>query len=168
MSYVTLQLAMTIDGYIARKNGNVDFLDDVNPLFNEEFTKFVNSVDTIIMGSGTYKKLLDFGEIPFVDKKIYVLTSKNSPSNQENIIFTSEKIEDILKKENNNIWLFGGSKVIQSFINLDLIDEFQLYIVPKIIGDGIPLFLENNGLSNLELCKHNPYDNDIMLVYKKI
>jgi dihydrofolate reductase len=159
---------MTIDGYIARKNGNVDFLDDVNPLFNEEFTKFVNSVDTIIMGSGTYKKLLDFGEIPFVDKKIYVLTSKNSPSNQENIIFTSEKIEDILKKENNNIWLFGGSKVIQSFINLDLIDEFQLYIVPKIIGDGIPLFLENNGLSNLELCKHNPYDNDIMLVYKKI
>ena len=168
MSYVTLQLALTIDGYIARKNGSVDFLDDVNPLFNEEFTKFVNSVDTIIMGSGTYEKLLDFGEIPFTDKKIYVLTSKNLQSNQENIKFTSENIEDILKKENNNIWLFGGSKIIQSFINLDLIDEFQLYIVPKIIGDGIPLFLENNGLSNLKLCKHNPYNNDIMLVHKKI
>lgn len=167
MSYVTLQLALTLDGYIARLDGSVDFLDDINPSFKDEFKEFIKSIDTIIMGRGTYEKMLEFGEIPFNDKKIYVLTSKDLSSHQENVIFTNEDIKDIIKSEDNNIWLFGGSKVIQSSINLDLIDEFQLYIVPKIIGDGIPLFLENDGLSNLELVRHEQFDNDIMLVYKK-
>lgn len=168
MSYVTLQLAQTLDGYIARKNGDVDFLDDINDLFKENFDKFVKSIDTIIMGRKTYEKMLDFGEIPFNDKKIYVLTSKELYSTQKNIIFTNKDIELILKEENKNIWLFGGRKVIQSFINLDLIDEFQLYIVPIIIGDGIPLFLTNMGLSNLKLIKHEKFNNDILLVYKRI
>lgn len=168
MSYVTLQLAQTLDGYIARKNGDVDFLDNINDLFKENFDKFVKSIDTIIMGRKTYEKMFDFGEIPFNDKKIYVLTSKELYSTQKNIIFTNKDIELILKEENKNIWLFGGSKVIQSFINLDLIDEFQLYIVPIIIGDGIPLFLTNMGLSNLKLIKHEKFNNDILLVYKRI
>ena len=167
MSYVTLQLAQTLDGYIARKNGNVDFLDDLNSSFTKNFNKFVKKVDTIIMGRGTYEKMLDFGEIPFKDKRIYVLTSKDLYSKQKNIVFTNKNIEIILKTEDNNIWLFGGSKVIQSFINLDLIDEFQLYIVPVIIGDGIPLFLKNKGLSNLKLVSHEKYNSDILLVYKK-
>lgn len=168
MSYVTLQIAQTLDGYIAKKNGSVDFLDDINSSFKDEFSKFVKSIDTIIMGRRTYEKMLEFGEIPFKDKKIYVLTSKDLSSNQKNIIFTSKSIEGILKKENSNIWLFGGSRIIQSFINLDLVDELQLYIVPKIIGDGIPLFLENEGLSDLKLIKHEQFNNDILLVYKKV
>lgn len=168
MSYVTLQLALTIDGYIARKDGSVDFLDDINSSFKDEFNLFIKSVDTIIMGRGTYEKMLEFGDIPFEDKKVYVLTSKNLSTSQENIIFTDESIEKILINNDNNIWLFGGSKVIQSFINLDLIDEYQLYIVPKIIGEGIPLFLDNKGLTNLKLVKHEQYEDDILLVYKKV
>jgi len=168
MSFVTLQLALTIDGYIARKDGSVDFLDDINSSFKDEFDKFIKSVDTIIMGRGTYEKMLEFGEIPFNDKMIYVLTSKELSSNKENIIFTNDSIENVLGNINNNIWLFGGSKVIQSFVNLDLIDEFQLYVVPKVIGEGIPLFLDSKGLANLKLVKHKKYDNDILLVYRKI
>ncbi len=168
MRYITLQLAQTLDGYIARKNGDLDFLDNMNQSFMEQFSKFVKSIDTIIMGSGTYHKMLELGGIPFDEKKIYVLTSKDLSSKNDNIIFTNQSIESILEKEENNIWLFGGSKVIQSFINLDLIDEYQLYIVPEIIGEGIPLFLENNGLTNLELIKHERYSNDILLVYKRV
>jgi len=168
MNYVILQLALTLDGYIARKDGSVDFLDDINSSFKDEFDSFVNSVNKIIMGRGTYEKMLEFGEIPFKDKQIYVLTSKEFHSNQKNIVFTSKNIETLLKEMDCKIWLFGGSKVIQSFMNLDLIDEYQLYIVPKIIGEGIPLFIENNGLSNLKLFKHEQYNNDILLVYKKL
>ena len=167
MNYVILQLALTLDGYIARKDGSVDFLDDINSSFKDEFDSFVNSVNKIIMGRGTYEKMLEFGEIPFNDKEIYVLTSKNLSSKQSNIIFTDENIQSLVKKINNNIWLFGGSKVIQSFISLDLIDELQLYVVPKIIGDGIPLFLKNNGIDNLELVKIQKYNKDVLLVYKK-
>lgn len=168
MNYVTLQLALTLDGYIARKDGSVDFLDDINSSFKDEFDTFINSVNTIIMGRGTYEKMLEFGEIPFQDKQIYVLTSKDLHSKQKHIVFTNKKIEILLKDINDKIWLFGGSKVIQSFMNLDLIDEYQLYIVPKIIGEGIPLFIENKGLPNLKLIKHEQYDNDILLVYKKL
>jgi dihydrofolate reductase len=168
MNYVTLQLALTLDGYIARKDGSVDFLDDINSSFKDEFEKFINSVNTIIMGRGTYEKMLKFGEIPFKDKKIYVLTSKKLQSNKKNIEFTDKSIEQLLEELNDKIWLFGGSKVIQSFMNLDLIDEYQLYIVPKVIGEGIPLFLKNNGLSNLKLIKHEQFSNDVLLVYKKL
>lgn len=168
MAYVTLQLALTLDGYIAGKDGNVDFLDEVNKSFENDFNTFIKDMDTIIMGRGTYEKMLKFGEIPFKDKKIYVLTSKDLYSDEKNIIFTNEDINDLVNKEDKKIWLFGGSKVIQSFVNFNLIDEFQLYIVPKIIGDGIPLFLDNKGLSNLKLMKHRKYDEDILLVYKRV
>lgn len=168
MNYVVLQLALTLDGYIARLDGSVDFLNDINSSFKDEFEKFVNSVDTIVMGRGTYEKMLEFGDIPFENKQIYVLTSKALQSKQKNIVFTNKKIELLLNKLKGKIWLFGGSKVIQSFMNLDLIDEYQLYIVPKIIGEGIPLFLKNKGLSNLKLIKHEQFDNDILLVYKKL
>ena len=167
MSYVVLQLALTLDGYIAKKDGNVDFLEMVNPLFENEFNIFIKSVETIIMGRGTYEKMLEFGEIPFPDKLIYVLTSKPLTSSNKNIIFTNEDITLLVKKTKNKIWLFGGSKVIQSFVDLDLIDEFQLYIVPIILGDGIPLFLNNKGLKNLELIKHEQYNDDLLLIYRK-
>ena len=169
MSYIILQLALTLDGYIARKDGSVDFLDDMGSTdFTESFNTFVKNIDTLIMGRGTYDKMLEYGDIPFKDKKIFVLTSKKLTSKQKNITFTSDPIESVVKKANNNIWLFGGSKVIQSFVNLDLIDEMQLYIVPKVIGEGIPLFLENNGLSTLKLVKHENYNNDVLLVYKRV
>ena len=58
--------------------------------------------------------------------------------------------------------------ILVSLINLDLIDELQLYIVPKVIGKGIPLFLDNKGLENLKLIKHEQYNNDILLIYKKV
>jgi dihydrofolate reductase len=168
MNYVTLQLALTLDGYIARKDGSVDFLEDINSSFKDEFDKFVDSVNTIIMGRGTYEKMLEFEEIQFKDKRIFVLTSKELHSNNKNIVFTNKGIELLLKEIFGKIWLFGGSKVIQSFMNLNLIDEYQLYIVPKIIGEGIPLFLENKGLSNLKLIRHEQFDDDILLVYKKM
>ena len=73
----------------------------------------------------------------------------------------------LLVEESGNVWLFGGAKLIQSFVNLDLVDEFHIVIIPRIIGSGIPLFLENNGLEELKLEKVMQYGDVAMLVYKK-
>ncbi len=167
MSYVTLQLAVSLDGYIARKDGSVDFLDKMESTFTDEFNKFVSDVDVLIMGRTTYEVMLGFGGIPFKGKKVYVLTSKELTSNDESIIFTNEDIKSIVKNEEGLIWLFGGAKVIQSFMNENLIDEFQIHVVPHIIGDGIPLFLKSKEMKNLTLVSSNQYGNSVHLVYKK-
>ncbi len=167
MSYVILQLAVSLDGYIARKDGSVDFLDNMESAFSDEFNKFVNYVDVLVMGRNTYEVMLNFGGIPFKGKKVYVLTSKELTSDNEGIIFTNEDIKSIVEKEEGIIWLFGGAKVIQSFINENLIDEFQIHVVPHIIGEGIPMFLESKELKNLTLVSSNQYGNSVHLVYKK-
>ena len=151
MSKVKLQLAMSLDGYIARKDGSVDFLDAMHEKLTEDFNKFVETIDTIIMGRSTYEVMLGFGEIPFQNKKIVVMTSKKLMSKQSNIHFVNDSVEKVLDEENGNIWLFGGAKLIHSFIDKNLIDEFHIVIVPMIIGSGIPLFLESKGLEKLKL-----------------
>jgi len=133
----------------------------------EDFNKFVESIDTIVMGRGTYEVMLGFGEIPFQNKKIIVMTSKNLTTEQSNIVISKESIEEIVAIESGNIWLFGGAKLIQSFVNLDLVDEFHIVVVPRIIGSGIPLFLENKGLEQLKLEKVLQYGDVAMLIYKK-
>jgi len=168
MSYVILQLAVSLDGYIARKDGSVDFLDQMESAFTNEFDKFVNDVEIIVMGSTTYEVMQKLGGIPFKEKKVYVLTSKEVTSTDKNVIFSNENIESILRKESGIIWLFRGSKVIQSFMNKDLIDEFQIHIVPNIIGEGIPLFLESKELNNLTLHSSKQYGNSVHLVYRNI
>lgn len=167
MSYITMQLAVSLDGYIARKDGSVDFLEEMESSVSEKFQKFIDSIDVIVMGRNTYEVMLKLGGIPFKDKKIYVLTSKRLESELKNVIFTNKNIELIVKEEKGHIWLFGGAKVIQSFINLDLVDELQLHIVPQIIGEGIPLFLDSKGIKDLNLVNHEKFGNSILLTYKK-
>lgn len=167
MGYVILQLAASIDGYISRLDHSVDFLNEMDPKLTEQFNQFIDKIDTIIMGSKSYEVMLGFGEIPFSNKKIYVLTNKIYEKRYDFVQFTNDDIGDIVKQNDGYIWLFGGSTVIQSFLNKGLIDEFQIHYVPHILGDGIPLFLKSTGLHNLTLVSHEQFGNSITLTYKK-
>lgn len=167
MGYVILQVAVSLDGYISRKDHSVDFLDTIDPSFQSHFTSFINSIDVIVMGSKTYDVMLKFGDIPFKDKTIYVLTRKTYESKNDNIIFTSKPINDLIDMTFGNVWLFGGASIIQSFMKNNLIDELQLFIVSKTIGDGIPLFYEHNQLDHWTLISHEHFKDDLYVVYKK-
>ncbi|BCR35825.1 dihydrofolate reductase family protein [Mariniplasma anaerobium] len=167
MGYVILQVAVSLDGYISRKDHSVDFLETIDPSFQNHFTSFIDSIDFIIMGSKTYDVMLKFGDIPFKDKNIYVLTKRTYESTNENIIFTEMPIKGLTDELSGNIWLFGGASVIQSFMKNNLVDELQLYIVPKTIGDGIPLFYEHNQLNNWKLISHEKFSDNLYVIYKK-
>mgnify|MGYP000958953657 CR=1 FL=1 len=134
---------------------------------SNSFNKFLDNVKVIIMGRKTYEVMLGFGEIPFKDKKIIVLTKKNLKSNSDNIIFTNKDINEIVNHEDGIVWLFGGSKVIQEFVNKDLIDEFQIHVVPEILGDGIPLFLNSKDIQNLKLISLEKFKNSYTATYKR-
>jgi dihydrofolate reductase len=146
MRKIILYIAQSADGKIARPDGSVDWLDAIpNPEKTDYgYTSFYKSVDTTIMGHSTYQKILDFDiPFPYSDKKNFVLTRKKPPEDQPFVIFKKgdENFFHTLKSEpGKNIWLVGGAKVNTWFLQHGLIDEMYIYIMPVLIGEGIPLF----------------------------
>lgn len=174
MSKIILNLAISLDGYIARLDNEVDFLDDIEADENKDlgivFNEFLEGVDTVVMGSTSYEQMLKLGPNSFSNKKMYVLTSQEYVE-QEGVTFTDIEIADLaiqMKSESkSNVWLFGGAKVIKQFIALDLVDEFIITIIPIIIGAGIPLFLFTNEDRELELIESKTFGSKVMLHYRR-
>lgn len=117
------------------------------------------------MGSHTYEVMLGFGDVPFLDKKIFVLTSRSFEHKYLHVTFLNQSVESFLSSIQGTIWLFGGAQVIHRFIELDAIDEYQLFIVPHILGEGIPLFLNSKGVTNLKLVSTLIFGDNIELMY---
>jgi dihydrofolate reductase len=148
---IILYIATSLDGYIARENGDIDWL------FSDQdygYTDFLKSVDTLILGNRTYKQALTFGEFPYKDKICYVF-SKTIKGKNEYVTFINGDflnfIEKLRNEEGKDIWLVGGTRTIDIFTKNNLIDEFIISIHPIILGKGIELFKQNNIESKLVL-----------------
>jgi len=156
----TLYIATSIDGFIARKNGSVDWLDKFNsPKEDYGYNKFLKSIDTIIMGSTSYEQILTFGEFPYKNKTCYVFTSRNL-TEDNNVQFIKQSPKQFIKKHQKqakNIWLLGGSNLANQFLKNNLIDKLIIFIMPTILGEGIRLFQNNNKELQLTLKKSKSY-----------
>ena len=153
MKKVILYIASSLDGYIAREKGNIDWLPQIDTL---EYDKFYQTIDVVIMGKTTYDQVLTFGEYPYKDKRSYVFTRNQNSVKDENVEFTSsidEFVKDILPNVDGNIWLVGGGQIISTFVNHGIIDEIILSIVPIILGKGIPLLRNIQKETKLKLIK---------------
>ena len=140
-------IATSIDGFIAKKNGDINWLMDVpNPEGSDfGFNEFMNSVDAIVMGRLTYEQVLKFSEWPY-NKPVFVLSStlKSVPeflNDKVNIIKGNPKsiIEKLNSMKYSNLYIDGG-KTVQEFLKEDLIDELIITRISILLGDGIPLF----------------------------
>ena len=140
-------IATTVDGFIADKNGGLDWLRDLpNPHKSDYgFNEFMKRIDGIVMGRNTFEQVLSFGEWPY-PKKVFVLstTLKEIPHHLiGHVEIVNGNLSKILyhlrEKGFANLYIDGG-KTIQSFLNEDLIDEMIITRVPILLGDGIPLF----------------------------
>ncbi|MGX7013593.1 dihydrofolate reductase family protein [Vagococcus silagei] len=145
---IILYIAMSLDGYIATKDGSIDWLESDEPILEEDnsYETFYETVDTVIMGSTTYDQVvneLSPDIYPYENATSYVLTSKKR-TDKENIHFVNQDIvdlvDDLKEKSGKNIWIVGGSSIVAPLVAANLIDEYQLAIVPVILGEGIPLF----------------------------
>lgn len=170
---IILNLAMSLDGYIAYVNGGFEWivgcgdanLDTKNKF---DFNEFLNDVDTVVMGKKCYDQNL---HKEYKNKKVYVATSSDL-EDYDNIHFIKGDIVSIIEKEKQkegkNIYLFGGGVVVEPFIKQNVIDEYIIGIIPTILGNGRPLFLAKNSTINLKL-KDYIIDNGItILKYCKI
>lgn len=146
---VVLYIAVSLDGYIARNNGEVDFLegDGSDKDGDIGYVDFYNTIDTVIMGNSTYKQIMGWGEYPYKGKEGYVYTNKSIGKNAD-VTFTSrnpiELINELKKREGKDIWVIGGAQIAKVFMNENLIDEYIIATIPVLIGDGIKLFDKNN------------------------
>ena len=167
MGKIILYIASSLDGYIAKKNGGVDWLAEGDISGYDEFYK---TIDTVVMGKTTYNQVLTFGKYPYKDKKSYVFTRSNNDrtkdGNTEFVSSVDKFIKDILPNLKENIWLVGGGQIISSFLNHGILDEIILSIIPIVLGNGISLFHNIQKETNLELMKITPYDKLIALHYK--
>jgi dihydrofolate reductase len=144
MRKIILFIATSLDGFIARENGEVDWL------FTEGeygYKEFFNSVDTVLMGGKTYRQILTFGdEFPYATKQAFVFTRDvNYRSNEEVTFIHHDMIEfvnELRTKKGKDIWLIGGSEINTAFLNAGLIDEMWLFVHPVILTRGIPLFYD--------------------------
>ena len=166
MEKIILNIASSLDGFVARENGDIDWLSDTG---KSGYDEFYRTVDTVIMGKTTYDQVLTFGEYPYKDKKSIVFTRKNNITSKiKNVEFVSDVdkfVKDMLPEMKGNIWLVGGSKTISSFLNHGLIDEMILSVIPVILGKGIPMFHGIQQETKLELVKTTTYDKLVELQY---
>lgn len=169
MRKIILYIACSLDGYIADKEGRVDWLYHDQDYGYEEFKA---SVDTIIMGRKTFDQVNAFGEWPYAGMETIVLSRTRSGKENDWIIFENDLNLDFIKKlkeqSGKDIWLLGGAKVIQYFLKHDLIDEYKIFIQPILLGGGIPLFPAGFDMLILQFKGSNTFSSGfVQLNYEK-
>jgi dihydrofolate reductase len=143
-------IATSLDGFIARPDGGLDWLD---PFHGEEhgYSAFFAGVDALVIGRGTYDTVLGFPEWPYGDKRLIVCTSRAAdPRHGEEIWSGSPRaLAERLEREGvRRVYLDGGA-LIRSFLREGLVDELTINVIPVILGSGLPLFA--SGLPEIPL-----------------
>ncbi|MDO5969703.1 dihydrofolate reductase family protein [Flavivirga aquimarina] len=141
-------IGKSLDGYIAGKNGELDWLDMIpNPEQNGMgYYDLMEEIDVIVMGKTTFETVISF-DIDWPYKKhVFVLSHslKEVPDNLKDKVTLlhgkeSDVLDSIHKKGFNNLYIDGG-KTVQNFLKADLIDELRISTIPIVLGGGVPLF----------------------------
>jgi dihydrofolate reductase len=152
MRKLVLFIACSLDGYIARENGDVDWL------FTDQdygYAEFLSGIDTVLMGRKTYEQVLTFGEYPYKGIEGYVFSRTRGNVKDENAAFVSgdvaDFVQDLKRRPGKAIWLVGGAQLVAECVKHDLVDEFIISVHPVILGRGVPLFLPGLPEQKLEL-----------------
>ncbi len=145
---ITYSAAASRDGFIAREDGDVSWLDELG--IDPESTgldAFFASVDGLVMGRRTYDFVFDYGSWPYEDKPTWVCTSRElEPLDGANLIVVEEigdVVRDATERCLTHLWLLGGGRLASSFLSQGLINHVSIAEMPITLGSGIPLFAEH-------------------------
>ena len=175
-SRVTIHMAASLDGFIARRDGTVDWLETSDrfesgeTMTPEYVAAFLETIDCYVMGSGTYETALDFEARglgwPYGDKPTFVLTSRELRKTRDTVEFYSgglaALVEGRLKPHFRSIWFVGGGRVSGECLRLGLADEVRYSIMPILIGDGLSFFDRLDADVALHLVEAKAYRNGMV------
>ncbi len=174
MRKVILYIAASIDNFIAKPDGNLDWLTDpVYTLKDEDFgyAALLQSIDTTLMGNATYKEILGFDTpFPYPDTTNYVFTRNKDEPDNEFVKFIAGDIAGFTRELKNqtgkDIWLIGGGQINTVLLEEKLVDRIILTIIPVTLGDGIPMFQKGTVETRFKLEKSQAYENGfVQLIY---
>lgn len=161
---VSVYIAASLDGFIARKNGDIDWLTGGEADQDYGYAAFIATIDHIVMGRNTYEKVLSFGAWPY-NKKVIVLTSRSlnlAPELEgkaESLqLSPPELIREMEDRGVQHIYLDGGV-TIQRFLQEGLVHEMTITTIPVLIGEGLPLFGSLDRTVKLELMRSESFSN---------
>ncbi len=170
---ITVYVATSADGYIARPDGDVGWLDRPRPKGDYGYGAFFKSIDTILWGRKTYTKGIEMGMkssyAPAV--KNYLFSRNPQPSLIKGFELVREPIKDFVEKlraqPGKDIWMMGGGGIIAAFLDEGEIDEFSIHVIPLFIGEGIPLIQPKHRTIPLKLLSTRKFpDGVVQLNYR--
>ena len=171
MRNVVLGLGISLDGYIARPNGAVDFLFMPK---DYSMAPFLATVDIAIMGRKTLDAGLKMsgGSLPRSNMPRYVFSNSKRPGERDGVIFVDETptafIREVRRRPGKDIWLMGGGELPRAFLNVDLVDRLHLGVVPVLLGEGIPLFPSGFPQRDFTLIENKTYSKGLIaLTYER-
>jgi len=181
-SRVTIHMAASLDGFIARKDGRVDWLETSDEFAGgetmdaERVAAFLATIDCYVMGSRTYETALGFEAKGFPwaygNKPVFVLTSRKLPRTRITVEFHSgdltQFVNERLRPSFRTIWFVGGGMLSGECLRLGLADELSYTILPVLIGDGIPFFEKLGRDIALHLAKVKAYKNGIVEIHYEV
>jgi dihydrofolate reductase len=146
---IVAMLAMSADGFIARKNGSVDWLDRPMPKGSYGMGAFVRSIDTVLIGRKTWEHAMEMtgGKSPasMLPARVrhYVFSKKKPRLKVPGAELVTEPVAAFAKRlraeRGQDIWMMGGAGLIASFLDAGELDAFSIHVIPTLIGEGIPL-----------------------------
>ena len=164
---VSVYIAVSADGYIARKNGEIDWLPGGEGGEDYGYAEFMSGIDHVVMGRNTFEKVLTFGGWHY-EKKVIVLTSRKltlAPelTDKAEALHLSplELVHELERRGSRHIYLDGGV-TIQNFLREGLVDEMTITTIPILIGEGLPLFGSLEKDIKLELLVSRSFRNGLV------
>jgi dihydrofolate reductase len=170
MRKVILGLGISLDGYIARPDGAVDFL-----FMPKDYSMgpFFKSIDTALMGRKTYDVALKLGGSFGGAMASYVFSRTLPPGERHGVMVTADSpaavVGKLRRSRGKHIWLMGGGELVRDFLKADLVDELYVGVVPVLIGAGIPLFPPGFPQRNFALTKNETFSRGLIaLTYRRV
>ncbi|HEY6491012.1 MAG: dihydrofolate reductase family protein [Terracidiphilus sp.] len=165
---VTLHMVASLDGFIARNDNSVSWLEGGSvydagvSISAEEAAAFVQSIDCYVLGSRTYEHALQLGW-PYGDTPTVVVTSRELSPPRKTVDFYAGDLRALVHEKlaprYRNIWLVGGALLSHRFLSLDLVDEIKLTVAPVLLGDGLRLFGDSQTEKRWDLKNVTAYKN---------
>jgi dihydrofolate reductase len=175
MGLISYYLATSLDGFIARENGAVDWLEPYQFKLGTpyDYEPFYKSVSTVLMGRKTWVVAKSFEDRPYFDRKTFVVSKQIEDDQLPSYVSVLRKVElgfikELKDSTEGRVWIVGGSHLASTLLELNLIDEIVQTIVPVTLGRGIPWILTHDCSAKWTLSDVFKCDRSVVqLVYKR-
>lgn len=159
-------MAASVDGYIADSKGGVDWLERFNAV-DFGYERFIKEIRTVVLGRKTFEQARGFGsDWVYTGKRSLVVTSNTVTDPPADVSSWTSGINNLVQHlrglDDGDVWIVGGSQLQSALLNLGALDRLELFLIPVLLGDGVPLFLRSQNFAALSLEASEQFDMGIV------